>query len=74
MAPYRNDAQMPNRGNFESHPQGMHASIYSDMLANLLSTALPPSEELFDDDMSAGNISDFEEGMMQVADDGMLLP
>ena len=76
MAPYRNDAQMPNSGNFESHPQGMYASppIYSDMLANLLSTALPPSEELFDDDMSAGNISDFEEGMMQVADDGMLLP
>ena len=68
----------------ESHPLGMMDTPpmqdYNDMLSNLLSTALPPSDELFDDDMSAGNISDFDQVLgggapLQVADDGgMLLP
>lgn len=46
----------------------------SDLFSNLLSTSLPPSNELFDDDMSAGNISDWGAEPYQVADDGMLLP
>ena len=56
------------------------------MLSHLLGTALPSSDELFDDDMSAGDLSDFSDAMdgegaaammggpLQVADDGMLLP
>lgn len=62
---------------YESHPQGMADTAefqFNELLSNLLSTALPPSEELFDDDMSAGNISDFGATALQVADDGMLLP
>lgn len=47
---------------------------FGDLFSNLLSTALPPSEELFDDDLSAGNISDWSVGALKVADDGMLLP
>lgn len=55
---------------------------FSDMISNLLSTSLPPSDELFDDDMSAGDISDFGDGLdaempvggpLQVADDGMFM-
>ncbi|KAL3817198.1 hypothetical protein ACHAXA_007741 [Cyclostephanos tholiformis] len=72
------------------HPAEMtrnHSSKdFNDFLSHLLGTTLPPSDELFDDDMSAGNLSDFgvemdEEGAasmiggpLQVADDGMLLP
>jgi len=69
-----------NNGNgvYDSHPQGMAATPeipFNDMLSNLLSTALPPSEELFDDDLSVGNISDFGLATaLQFADDGMLLP
>jgi len=62
---------------YESHPQGMAGTPefqFNELLSNLLSTALPPSDELFDDDMSAGNISDFGATALQVADDGMLLP
>jgi len=61
----------------ESHLPGLNDSPeaqFNELLSNLLSTALPPSEELFDDDMSAGNISDFGATALQVADDGMLLP
>jgi len=65
-------------GAYDSHPQGMAATPeipFNDMLSNLLSTALPPSDELFDDDLSVGNISDFGLATaLQVADDGMLLP
>eukprot|EP00580_Thalassiosira_gravida_P019275 CAMPEP_0201662192 /NCGR_PEP_ID=MMETSP0494-20130426/4356_1 /ASSEMBLY_ACC=CAM_ASM_000839 /TAXON_ID=420259 /ORGANISM="Thalassiosira gravida, Strain GMp14c1" /LENGTH=724 /DNA_ID=CAMNT_0048140501 /DNA_START=275 /DNA_END=2449 /DNA_ORIENTATION=- len=65
-------------GAYDSQSQGMAATPeipFNDMLSNLLSTALPPSEELFDDDLSVGNISDFGLATaLQFADDGMLLP
>ena len=59
---------------------------FNDLLSHLLGTTLPPSDELFDDDMSAGNLSDFGDhmvgegtaamigGPLLIADDGMLLP
>eukprot|EP00578_Thalassiosira_sp_NH16_P024250 CAMPEP_0181102828 /NCGR_PEP_ID=MMETSP1071-20121207/14529_1 /TAXON_ID=35127 /ORGANISM="Thalassiosira sp., Strain NH16" /LENGTH=400 /DNA_ID=CAMNT_0023185839 /DNA_START=114 /DNA_END=1316 /DNA_ORIENTATION=- len=66
-------------------PPDVVESDFNSMLSNLLSTALPPSDELFDDNMGAGNISDcFDDescsadslvgAPLQVADDGMLLP
>jgi hypothetical protein len=59
---------------------------FNDLLSHLLGTTLPPSDELFDDDMSAGNLFDFGDDMagegtaamiggpLLIADDGMLLP
>ena len=66
--------------------QNHSAQDFNDMLSHLLGTALPSSDELFDDDMSVGDLSDFCDAMdgegaaammggpLQVADDGMLLP
>ena len=69
--------------NNESHPQGMMDTPpnqiqqqLDDLLNNLLSTALPPSDELFDDDMSAGDVSEFDDLVgeaLQVSDDGGML-
>ena len=75
--------------NLRAHPsetmQHSHQD-FNDLLSHLLGTALPPSDELFDDDMSAGDLTDvcdtvdsvgaaaMMDGPLQVADDGMLLP
>lgn len=65
-------SQVPGNGMPPNAPQTQVQ--FNELLSNLLSTNLPPSDELFDDEMSAGNFSDFGEGALQVADDGMLLP
>lgn len=76
----------PRDGQAAESTQNHSAQDFNDMLSHLLGTALPSSDELFDDDMSAGDLSDFCDAMdgegaaammggpLQVADDGMLMP
>ncbi len=76
----------PRGGQAAESTQHHSAQDFNDMLSHLLGTALPSSDELFDDDMSVGDLSDFCDAMdgegaaammggpLQVADDGMLLP
>ena len=50
---------------------------FDDIFSKLLSTTLPPSDELFGDEMSTGSLVEdymFDEVGLQVIDDGMLLP
>lgn len=72
----------PRGGQAAESTQNHSAQDFNDMLSHLLGS----SDELFDDDMSAGDLSDFCDAMdgegaaammggpLQVADDGMLLP
>lgn len=72
----------PRGGQAAESTQNHSAQDFNDMLSHLLGS----SDELFDDDMSAGDLSDFCDAMdgegaaammggpLQVADDGILLP
>ena len=66
----------PPQGMMNTPPPNQIQQQLDDLLNNLLSTALPPSDELFDDDMSAGDVSEFGDLVgegLQVSDDGGML-